>query len=75
MYSITHGCYVGRASGCIAMCRSCCGAHNFQPASMSITSSSLSDRIVYCLEGLETKVECACLPLTYLNLTLHKWKC
>lgn len=61
--------------GCTAMCRSFCGAHYFQPVSKSITSSSLSDRIVYCLQGLETKVECACLPLTYLSLTLHKYKC
>ena len=68
MYSIPRGC-------CVAERLHCRGAHYFQPASASIPSSSLSDRIVYCLEGMETKAECACLLLTYLSFTLHKWKC
>lgn len=65
----------GADTGCISMRGSRCVTHSFQPASMSITSSSLFDRIVYCLEGMETKMERACLPLTYLSLTLHRWKC
>lgn len=62
MHSITYGCCVAESVAAGA-------------ASMLIVNSSLSDRIVYCLQGMETKAECACLPLTYLSLTLRKWKC
>lgn len=66
MHSITYGCCVAESVAAFL----CAGA-----ASMLIVNSSLSDRIVYCLQGMETKAECACLPLTYLSLTLRKWKC